>query len=36
VLYLIRNTLAYRVLLFGGSAAVALLASLWTYERLLL
>jgi hypothetical protein len=33
ILYVIRSTVAYRVLLFGGSAAVALLASLWTYQR---
>ena len=33
VLYVIRSTLAYRVLLFAGSGAVALVASLWTYQR---
>ncbi|HEY5943974.1 MAG TPA: HupE/UreJ family protein [Kofleriaceae bacterium] len=33
LLYLIRSTLAYRVLLFAGSGAVALLASLWSYQR---
>jgi hypothetical protein len=33
VLYLIRNTLAYRTLLFAGSGAVAVIASIWTYQR---
>ncbi|HEY5921815.1 MAG TPA: HupE/UreJ family protein [Kofleriaceae bacterium] len=33
LLYLIRSTLAYRVLLFAGSGAVAVIASLWTYQR---
>jgi hypothetical protein len=33
LLYLIRTTLAYRVLLFAGSGAVAVIASIWTYQR---
>lgn len=33
LLYVIRKTLAYRALLFAGSGAVALLASVWTYQR---
>ena len=33
VLYLLRNTLAYRVVLFAGSGAVAVVASIWTYQR---
>jgi hypothetical protein len=33
VLYLIRNTLVYRTLLFAGSGAVAVIASIWTYQR---
>ncbi len=33
LLYSIRSTLAYRVLLFAGSGAVALVASVWTYQR---
>jgi hypothetical protein len=35
VLYLIRSTLAYRALVFAGSGAAALLATLWTYQRAL-
>jgi hypothetical protein len=34
-LYAIRTTLAYRALLFAGSATAALLGSFWAYERLL-
>ncbi|NVB76882.1 MAG: HupE/UreJ family protein [Kofleriaceae bacterium] len=34
LLYLIRKTLAYQALLFAGSGAVAILASIWTYQRL--
>ncbi len=33
-LYLIRGTIAYRVVLWGGSAAIAVLASIWTVQRL--
>jgi hypothetical protein len=33
LLYLIRSTLAYRALLFAGSGAVAVVASIWTYQR---
>jgi len=33
LLYLLRNTLAYRALLFAGSGAVAVIASFWTYQR---
>jgi hypothetical protein len=33
LLYGIRKTLAYRALLFGGSGAVAVLATIWTYQR---
>jgi hypothetical protein len=33
LLYLIRKTLAYRVLLFAGSGAVAVLATVWAYQR---
>jgi hypothetical protein len=33
LLYLIRSTLAYRALLFAGSGAVAVIASIWTYQR---
>jgi hypothetical protein len=36
LLYAIRSTLAYRALVFAGSTAAALLASFWTYERLVL
>jgi hypothetical protein len=36
LLYLIRRTLAYRALLFAGSGAAALLASFWTYQRIVL
>ena len=33
VLYAIRATRGYQILLWGGSASVAVLASLWTYQR---
>jgi hypothetical protein len=33
ILYLIRRTLAYQALLWGGSTAAALIAAMWTYER---
>jgi hypothetical protein len=33
VLYAIRRTLAYRALLWGGSAAVAVIATIWSYQR---
>lgn len=33
LLYVIRRTLAYQAVLWAGSSAVALLATLWTYER---
>jgi hypothetical protein len=33
LLYAIRATLAYRVLLFAGSGAIAVIASVWTYQR---
>ena len=33
VLYLIRHTLAYRALLYAGSGAAAVLATMWTFER---
>jgi hypothetical protein len=33
VLYVIRKTLVYRALLFAGSGAVAVIASIWTYQR---
>jgi hypothetical protein len=33
VLFLIRKTLAYQALLFGGSGAVAVIATIWTYQR---
>ena len=33
VLYAIRSTLAYRMLVFGGSSAAAMLASVWVYQR---
>ncbi len=33
LLYAIRSTLAYRALLFAGSGAVAVIASIWTYQR---
>lgn len=33
LLYAIRSTLAYRVLLFAGSGAVAIIASMWAYQR---
>ncbi|HEX5059714.1 MAG TPA: HupE/UreJ family protein [Kofleriaceae bacterium] len=36
LLYWIRNTFAYRALLFAGSGAVAVLASIWTYQRFVL
>ena len=35
VLYAIRRTLAYQAVLWGGSAAIAIVATLWTYERML-
>jgi hypothetical protein len=33
LLFVIRKTLAYRALLFGGSGAVAVIATIWTYQR---
>ncbi|NVB85008.1 MAG: HupE/UreJ family protein [Kofleriaceae bacterium] len=33
VLFALRRTLAYRVLLWGGSAAIAVLALFWAYQR---
>lgn len=33
LLYVIRNTFAYRALLWSGSVAIALLATFWTYQR---
>ncbi len=33
LLYFIRSTLAYRILVFGGSGAAAMLASVWVYQR---
>jgi hypothetical protein len=33
VLYLIRKTLAYQLVLWSGSAATALIAAWWSYER---
>lgn len=33
-LYLIRRTLAYRILLWAGSAAAAAIGLMWTYQRL--
>ena len=33
VLYVIRRTLAYRTLLFAGSGAVVVIATIWTYQR---
>lgn len=33
LLFAIRKTLAYRALLFGGSGAVAVIATIWTYQR---
>lgn len=32
-LYWIRRTLAYQALLWAGSGTVAILASLWSYQR---
>jgi hypothetical protein len=32
-LYLIRSTLLYRALLFAGSGSVAVIASIWSYQR---
>ncbi|MGE5180798.1 MAG: HupE/UreJ family protein [Acidobacteriota bacterium] len=32
-LYLARRTLAYQALLWGGSGAVAVIASIWSYQR---
>jgi len=34
LLYLMRSTLMYRVLVFAGSGATAVLASFWVYERI--
>lgn len=34
LLYVMRSTLAYRALVYAGSTAAAVLASVWTYERL--
>lgn len=36
LLYVVRSTLAYRALVYAGSLAAAVLASFWTYERLVL
>lgn len=33
ILYWIRHTLAYRALLYAGSALTAVLATMWTFER---
>ncbi len=33
LLYAIRSTLAYRLLVVGGSSAAAMLASVWVYQR---
>jgi len=33
VLYLMRRTLAYQALLWGGSSAAALIAAVWSYQR---
>lgn len=33
VLYLIRRTLAYQALLWGGSSVAAVIAAVWTYQR---
>ncbi len=33
VLYCIRRTLAYRALLYAGSGAAAVIATMWTFER---
>ena len=33
LLYVIRNSLAYRALLYAGSGAVVVIATIWTYER---
>ena len=33
VLFWIRNTLAYRALLYAGSGAAAVIATMWTFER---
>jgi hypothetical protein len=32
-LYLIRRTLAYQAVLYAGSAAVAVIAAVWSYQR---
>jgi hypothetical protein len=36
LLFVIRKTLAYRALLFGGSGAVAVIATIWTYQRFMI
>jgi hypothetical protein len=33
LLFAIRATLAYRMLVFGGSGAAAMLATVWVYQR---
>lgn len=33
LLYVIRKTLAYRIILWGGSSAVVLIATVWSYQR---
>ncbi|HEY4244648.1 MAG TPA: HupE/UreJ family protein [Kofleriaceae bacterium] len=33
VLFAIRRTIAYQILLWGGSAAVVVIASIWSYQR---
>jgi len=33
VLYAIRRTIAYQALLWAGSGAVAIIATLWSYQR---
>lgn len=33
VLFLIRTTIIYRVLLWGGSAAIAVIAAVWSFQR---
>ena len=33
VLYVLRRTLAYRALLFAGSGAVVVIATIWSYQR---
>lgn len=34
ILYLIRRTFAYQALLYAGSSVAAIVAALWTYERM--